>query len=409
MKKRMLSIALIAMLVLAGCTEQADRPVTLTFWTTTQSAETEFFANRIAQFQQEHPNIKVEIAEVPFNSATNQFKTAILGNQTIDIFRADNSWIPEYADLGILYPLTAVAGTGDLESYIDSAIRSAQYQGIQYGLPTVMEAPALLYNKRLLKEAGFEQAPQTMEEMLAAAKAVTSKDRYGLFLTDDSYFALPYLWAFGGGTMTDDRQIEIASDNSRQAFEFMISLRQKGVTQPYPDFSDGYNNMMRDFKDGKAAMIINGPWAVSDILSGTEFQNPDNLGIAPVPKGPGGQGSPVGGHSLVVSKYSEHPQESYELIRYLTNTESQLIQSQMLKTLPTQKSAYEDAVLATDPIIQGFKAQLDAAKARPAIPEGAQMFTDFTPNLSAMLLELQTVDEGVRKIEDSWKKLLKIN
>ncbi|MGF7047479.1 arabinogalactan oligomer/maltooligosaccharide transport system substrate-binding protein [Paenibacillus sp. DS2015] len=409
MKKLLTASILLMMFILTSCSELAEQPVTLTFWSTTDGEETTFFQERINAFQKEHPNVKVTMVQVPFATASNQFKTAMLGSQTIDVFRSDNSWIPEYADLDILYPLNTLASDADLSSYVESALKSDEYQGNLYGLPSVLEAPALLYNKRLLKEAGYSTPPATMDDLFGVAKAVTQKNRYGIYISENSYYALPYLWAFGGGTITDDRKIEIASEDSKKGFEFMLKLRQEKVTQPYPDFTDSYNKMMNDFKEGKSAMIINGPWAVTDVLTGSEFKDATNLGISQIPKGPKGQGSPIGGHSLVISKYSKVPQEAYELIRYLTSAETQLLQSQKLKTLPTQVSVYEDEMLASDPIVQGFKEQVDTAKARPLIPEGAQMFNDFSPNLTDILLGKQTVQEGVTHIETAWKSLLKID
>lgn len=401
-----LLISALLSVLLASCGKSAEEKVTITFWGTTEGKETEFFEKRIQSFEKEHPGIKVNMVHVPFGVSSNQYKTAILGDETVDAFRADNSWIPEYAELDILYPLNELATQEDLSTYVESALQSTKYKEKVYGLPSVIEAPALMYNKRLLKEAGYDNAPTTMDEMLEMAQAITDGNQYGIYLHDDSYFAMPYLWAFGGGTITDDRKIEIASPNSVKAFEFMRKLKEEGVTQPYPTFEDGYNVMMKDFKEGKTAMIINGPWAVADILSAPEFKQSDNLGIAPIPKGPGGQGSPVGGHSLVISKYSKHPKETYEFISYLTNAESETLQAKELKTLPTQSAAYQDESLKSDPIVQSFKAQLDAAKARPSIPEGAQMFGDFTPNLADILLGNQSAQEGAQRIQAAWKDML---
>lgn len=411
MRRRLALIGIIAVLLgLVSCSspDSSEAPVTLTFWTTTSSPETAFFQERIAVFEKEHPNIKVSMARHEFPFATNEFKTAVLGDQKVDVFRADNTWIPEYANLNIISPLNTLAQGKDLPGFVDSALNAATYQGNVYGFPSVMEVPALLYNKRILGEAGFTHPPQTMDELMKMAKALTGKGRYGIYVTEDSYFALPYLWAFGGGMITDQRQIQIASDHSRQAFAFMLKLRQAGVTQSYPDFNNWYATMMDDFTHGRSAMIINGPWAIHDLLSGAEFKDPDNIGIAPIPRGPVGQGSPIGGHSLVINKYTSHPKESYELIRFLTSTETEVLQSQQFKTLPTQKAAYTDPRLASDLLVQGFRTQLDVAKTQPKIPESAKLFMDFTPNLNAMLLEKESVDEGVRKIENSWRSLLKV-
>ncbi|MWC30865.1 extracellular solute-binding protein [Paenibacillus sp. MMS18-CY102] len=409
MKKLLAPAAIITMLFLAAaCGQSSSKPsgVALTFWTTTSGDETAFFKNRIAAFEAEHPNVTVTMKQLPFANATNEFKNAILGDQNVDVFRSDNTLIPEYAELDILYPLESIAEPSDLDSFVPSALTSTTYLGHVFGLPSVLEVPALLYNKQLLREAGLTHPPQTMDEMMGIAKATTTVGHYGIFVTEDSYFALPYLWAFGGGTVTDKREIKIATEQSQQAIAFMRKLWEDGLTQPYNDFQDWYGRMMNDFGEGRSAMIINGPWAIHDLLQSNAFADPSNLGIAPIPKGPGGQGSPIGGHSLVINKYSEHPEESYALIRFLTSPETQVLQSHTFRTLPTQTSAYEDAQLAADPVYQGFKAQLSVAKSRPMIPEGAKLFRDFTSNLNAMLLGKESIPDGTLKIEAAWKSIL---
>ncbi|MBB3114355.1 arabinogalactan oligomer/maltooligosaccharide transport system substrate-binding protein [Paenibacillus phyllosphaerae] len=408
MNIRILAILLLVALMLSSCTGKgsADEPVLLSFWTTNSSEETEFLKKRIEAFSKANPTIRVKVEQHTFPFATSEFKTAVLGDQSVDIFRADNTWVPEYAELDIIYPLNQLADADALSGYIPSTLTPLRYQGKLYGLPSVIEVPALLYNKRLLSEAGFTKPPDTMDDMLTMAKALTSNGHYGLFMPDDSYYALPYLWAFGGGMVSEDGKILIASEESQRALSFMVRLRQEGVTQPYADFADWYNRMMSDFVNGKVAMIFNGPWAMVDLMNGKEFKQTDYLGIAPIPKGPEGQGSPIGGHSFVINKYSKHPRESLTLIAYLTNTETQVLQSRKFKTLPTQSAAYRDERLSNDKMVQGFKEPLDKAKARPVIPEGAKLFMDFTPNLNAMLLQRLTVQQGVTNIEESWSRLL---
>ncbi|UJF35495.1 extracellular solute-binding protein [Paenibacillus hexagrammi] len=410
MKKLIGALLISMLLLLSACTNGGSEisKVKLTMWTTTSKEETAFFQEQIHAFQVEHPEIQVTLSQRPFPFATHEFKTSILGDQGIDVFRADNSWIPEYAALGILYQLDSIASQEELSCFVPSALNAASYQGHVLGFPSVTEVPALLYNKELLKQAGFTHPPETMDELSVMAKALTVGSQYGIFVTEDSYFALPYLWAFGGGMVTDDRKIEIATAQSQQAFAFMRQLRQDGVTQPYPDFVDWYNKMMKDFQDGKVAMMMNGPWAIHDVLQGKSFTDSANLGIAPIPKGPLGQGSPIGGHSFVINKYSRHPKESYELIRYLTSAETQVKQSRIFKTLPTQKAAYEDPSLASDFIFQGFKQQLESAKSLPKIPENSKLYRDFTPHVHAMLLGKETVQEGVLSIERSWFELLRL-
>src|SRR3569832_1947720 len=120
----------------------------------------------------------------------------------------------------------------------------------------------------MLKEAGFHHPPETLDVMLSMANAVTTVGQYGIFVTEDSYFALPYLWAFGSSMVTDKREIEIDTEQSQQALSFMRKLWVENVTQPYNDFQDWYGRMMNDFNEGRSDMIMNGPWAIHDLLKG---------------------------------------------------------------------------------------------------------------------------------------------
>ncbi|MFC0212614.1 extracellular solute-binding protein [Paenibacillus chartarius] len=409
-KHSLFIFSIIALFTTSACSRtETAQPVTLTFVSTYDGKESDLFKSRVKDFEQEHPNIKVNVVDVAFGSASNYVKTAMLGDQTLDGFRSDNSWVPEFVELGLLQPIDSMISSDDAADFNPAALESVKIKGRLYGLPTVVEAPALLYNKRILKESGFEAPPKTMDELMAVAKKVTGKGRYGIYVSDDSYFALPYIWAFGGDTITDDRKVHLVSAESVNGLAYMLQLRLNGVTQPYPDFTDSYAKMMNDFKSGKSAMIVNGPWAVSDLLSGSEFQDPGNLGIAAVPAGPGGQGSPAGGHSLVVSKYSKHPKETYRLIQFLTNAQSQARQVKEARTLPSRLSVYQNSSLASDPIVQGFKEVLNSARPRPRIPEGSLMFGDFTANVGQMLQKKITPSEAADNIEAAWRILLKLD
>jgi arabinogalactan oligomer/maltooligosaccharide transport system substrate-binding protein len=411
MKKWLTAMMIIIFLLLSSCGNQGspDSKIHLTFWTAASGAEIAFFKDRVKAFEVEHPNIQVKVVQKPLSFVTNEFKTAVLSQQTVDVFRADNTWIPEYADLDIVYPLDTIASKADLSGFGKTTLSAMTYSGHVYGLPSVMEVPALLFNKKMLEEAGFQHPPETMDELMTIAMALTDKDTYGIFLTDDSYFALPYLWAYGGGMVSNDRKIQITSEGSQHGLAFMQQLRRAGVTQPYTDFSGWHNKMMSDFKDGKVAMIINGPWAIQDLLQSKAFPDSNNLGIAPIPRGPQGQGSPIGGHSLIINNYSKYPNESFQLIRYLTSLETQIQQSQKFKTLPTQLAAYEDERITSDSLFEKFKAQLDVAKIPPMIPEGSKLYRDFTNHLNKILLEEESISEGVILIESAWKSLLNIH
>lgn len=401
-------ITILTSLLLVGCSSanEENKKVTLDFWTTTAGSETTEVLKIVEKFEKQNPSVKINVKELEFAKAANQFKTATLLNNAPDIFRSDIGWTTELADLGVLLPLDNKVSQEDKKDYFPSAFRYNEYQDHIYGIPMVTDSPALLYNKRILKEGGYDSPPKTMNELLSIAKKITNEDQYGIFISPDSYYALPYVWAFGGGMISDNNEIQIANEGSAKGIDFMMQLMNEKVSQPYPNFDNWNEVMMEDFKAGKVAMIINGPWATSDILSSEEFKDSNNLGVAPISSGPGGQGSPVGGHNLVISKYTEAPDEAYQFIDFLNSKENQVYLAKKLGTLPTRQSAYDDEELLNNQVFQGFKSQLEVAMSRPVIPEGSLLFGDFTTNLSQILSKEISVKEGLKNVSESWDYLI---
>jgi arabinogalactan oligomer / maltooligosaccharide transport system substrate-binding protein len=166
--------------------------------------------------------------------------------------------------------------------------------------------------------------------------------------------------------------------------------------------------MVNDLKSGQTAMIFDGPWEVSNILTGSAFTgNTTNLGIAGIPTGPGGQtGSPVGGQSYVIYAGTPHPAEAYKFISFMSSTASQIAIAKANHTLPTRNSAFQDPAVASDPVISAFHAIESTAVNRPVIPAGGQLFNDFDPNIQAALAGSKTPAAALNAVADAWAKLL---
>jgi arabinogalactan oligomer/maltooligosaccharide transport system substrate-binding protein len=184
-------------------------------------------------------------------------------------------------------------------------------------------------------------------------------------------------------------------------------MLESGAMGPAYDPANQYNNNQVAFKEGQAGMLINGPWASTDILSGPAFADtPENLGVAPVPAGPEGQGSPVGGHEYTIYAGSPFPDDALELIRCLNSVEHQVRLASELNLVPTVLAAYEDEGLQENAILQGFLAQMQVATNRPVIPAGGQIYTEFGPRYDAVILGEQEPQEAMDAVAEAWQQLL---
>jgi arabinogalactan oligomer/maltooligosaccharide transport system substrate-binding protein len=166
--------------------------------------------------------------------------------------------------------------------------------------------------------------------------------------------------------------------------------------------------MQTAFKTGKVAMLVQGPWSVSEDLAGSAFKGKEtNLGYAPVPAGPGGKAqAPTGGHNLAVYQGSKNLDAGYLFTQFMTSTDSQVEIAKGTGTLPTRKSAYTAEVTA-DAKIAGFKPILEqTARPRVALPQVGSLFTPLAQNYVKILQGSEDVKAGLDATAKEFQKLL---
>ena len=387
-------------------------PVTLKFWQTHNAEETDTLKGLLADLAKEYPNLKVELDTVAFAEAQGKFKTAAKAGNAPDLFRCEVAWTAELAELGYLAPLDDYLSEADRASYLDKPLAASTYKDETWALPQVTDCLALLYNRRSLATAGVTAPPKTMDELAATAAKLSDpgKGTYGFAVpSSDSYFLLPYLWSFGGSLIDEkSRTVGVDSPGAVKGLQFVLDLKGKKAVPPTFDVANDYTNQLEAFKAGKQAMILMGPWATAGILSGDAFKgDAANLGIADLPAGPGGTGSPIGGHGYSVSAACKDPDLAFAVAEFLNRPENQARFTVRNNLLPTRKAAFDIAAVKGNAIVSGFRHQLDTARTRPIIPEGASIFPALTQGFQDALRGTKTPEVALKDVAAEWRKLLK--
>ncbi len=416
MKRRFAVAAAIAAVALAatGCsssgsssntnsTDPASVSGTVTWWDTSDATnEAPNYKTLISQFEAKYPKIKVNYVNVAFSEAENKFKTAAQsGSGAPDVLRADVGWTPTFAALGYLQPLDGTPALADDSDYMDGAYGSDHYNGKIYGVPEVTDTLALLYNKAIFDKAGIAAPPKTWDEAKADAQTIEQKvpGTAGIFVNADSYFLLPFVYAQGGNYIdAASKKITLNSPQMAAAIGVAQGLAAKGVGIADTS-SNGYTNMQNAFKTGKVAMIINGPWSTADDLSGSAFTDKANLGVAPVPSGPGGQGGPTGGHNLVVYAGSKNLNASYLFIAFMNSASSQAFIASKNNTLPTRTSAYSMPEVTGNPLLAEFQAPLKVSQPRWPVAGASDVFAVVTPDYQKILSGQESVSAGLANMQ----------
>ncbi len=403
----LVAAAAVTAATLAATATAKSQATTITFWQTMNDQETVTLKSLVSQFEAANPDIKIDMVTVPFSSHGQKFTTAAQAGQGPDVMRADTAPdVQGWAAQGLLTDLTSMISASDKADFVQAAFKGAQYNGKAYAVPQTVDALALFYNKALLKKAGLTKPPATMAQLTQYCQKLGNGK--GVALRGDSYWIQPWIWGTGGGLVNmSKKQILIASKKSIAGWSAYNALFQNQCAFPDKDFSNDYGNVMTAFKNGQVAMIVNGPWSTADVLSGPQFKkNPSNFQVAVLPPGAGGQGSPIGGASFVISRNSQHADEAYKFISWLTAPAQQAVFATKNNLLPSRVSTYKLPAVKSNRLIVSFLAQLQKGTDRSAGTQGAQLYTDWTPAMQAMLSGDKTPAQAAAAVAAAWKSKL---
>ncbi|MFD3607607.1 extracellular solute-binding protein [Streptomyces atroolivaceus] len=420
MRRGITATALVATLALAatacgsddesgGSKSSGELSGTVTWWDTSNVGSEDKVFKKIAEgFEKKHPKVDVKYVNVPFGEAQNKFKNAAqAGSGAPDVIRSEVAWTPEFADLGYLAPLDGTTALKDQDDFLKQAAASTQYKGKTYAVPQVIDSMGIFYNKKMFADAGVEP-PAKIADLKTVAKKIKDKTgKSGLYLRgDDSYYFLSFLYGEGGDLVdADAKTVTVDNAEGVKAFGVVKDLVDSGAAKT--DATDGWENMMQSFKNGDVAMMINGPWAVADTLTGKEFTDKANLGISTVPAGSAAQGAPQGGHNLGVYAGSKNIDASYAFVEYMTSVEAQAQTAGELNLLPTRTSAYSKKEAVDSEIVQFFKPVVETAVERPWIPETGSLFAPLNVEYTKVLTGQTTPEKAAKATGDSYRKLLK--
>ncbi|MCX4822626.1 extracellular solute-binding protein [Streptomyces sp. NBC_01142] len=382
----------------------------ITWWDTSNEAEGPTYDKLVKDFQAEYPKIKVTRTSVSFDQAEQKFKTAAQnGKGAPDVIRTDVGWSAGFANLGYLQPLDNTPALDNVEDFLPGPLSTAKWKNETVGVPQVTDTLGLLYNKEIFKKAGIAKPPATWDEFIATAKTIKEKTGItGTQLNPEGYFSLPFLYGEGGDMLdVEGKKITVNSPEAVKAMETALKLSKSDVALK-PATTDGYVAAQTSFKDGKIAMVVNGPWSVSDDYSGKAFKDKNNLGIANIPTGSSGKaGAPIGGHNYSVYRGSKNKDASYLFVKFMSSAKSQEFTAKEINTLPTRKSAYTSAVTA-DPAKKAFQDALSVSRSRPMIPGVGDLFVAYDQHYVKILRGDVSAKEGLDALAEEWNtKLLK--
>lgn len=398
-----------AALALSGC-GRSSRQKLLKFWGA--GREGDVAAELIRGFEQEHPEIKVEVQKMPFTAAHEKLLTAYAGETLPDLCQLGNTWVPEFAALDALESLDGlVAGSKEvqLDDYFDGILASNRLDQTLFGIPWYVDTRLLYYRRDLLQQAGFSEPPQTWRQwsdMLGAIKKIVGPERYSVLLPVNEFEPLLVLALQQPSAVLRDggRWGNFRSDDFRRALTFYASLFDRGWA---PRMSNTQiSNVWDEFGRGFFSFYISGPWNIAEFKKRLppSLQNAWMTATMPGPDGPGL--SSAGGASLVVFKSSEVKSEAWLLAEYLSRPATQQRFYGLTGNMPPRRSSWALPALVESPYARAFLAQLDRVRSPPKVPEWERIATEMRLAGERVVQGAQTVDEAVVALDGKTDEIL---
>ena len=343
----------------ASSSAEAPKPEKLVVWANDDANQLKA-VEQMAEAYTKKTGITVEVSPVSGAEQVQKLALAAPSGKGPDLFYQPQDRLGDVVAQGLAAPISMDEETAD--GYSDAALQAVRYDGQTYGYPISIETYALYYNKDLAANP-----PATIEEAASTADSLTDpgSDRYGFLIVPDFYYAIPFIFNYGGYIFGGEPGGYDVSDiglNNEGAVAGLKAYQQfmKRVSIPQTLTTDVMDTL---FTEGKAATIVDGLWSLKTFKE----KLGDKLGTAALPS-INGKASPsfVGVKSWFVSSYSSSPAWAMDLAAFLTNDENAGLYYDITGEIPARKTAQEKI---EDPLYKGFTDQISNGVPMPNVPE----------------------------------------
>lgn len=337
------------------------------------------------------------IVEILNKDLTSLFKTASLTGKGPDILLWANDVSGELAQSGLIEPLDEIPFL--TENFLPVSLKAFKFKGRLYGYPYAVESLALFYNKDLVKTA-----PQSFEELETLALKINNpkKNMYG-FLYDFKtfFFSFPILNASGGyifgetASGLNPKDVGINHQGFIDGLSFLQNLNTRGLIPSSTDRGIAFEN----FKAGRLAFTIDGPWAIKDLDS-----SKINYGIAVLPTFKNKVAKPfVGVHGFMIRRSSSNKLLAREFIeKYLLSQNGIKLFYQYDNRAPARIDVLT-AISLMDPKLSILKKSAENGVAMPNIPQMASVWSAMGKALSLSLEQKMPAKKSLNLVIDQIK------
>jgi N,N'-diacetylchitobiose transport system substrate-binding protein len=355
----------------SGSGGSQDGTEELTVWLMRDTATDEYVANFEAEFEREHPELRLTIQIQEWDGITEKVTGALASNDPPDVIEVGNTQVAQYAASGGLSDLSgAVADLGG-DDWVPGLAEPGAVDGKQYGIPFYAANRVVLYRKDLFAQAGVTP-PTTRDDWLAATEKLNQGGVQGIYLPGQNWYVLAgFVWDEGGELAVREGERWRGALNTPEALAGVDFYRQLQALGNGPKDSDEAKPQQTDvFARGDVAQLIAVPGA-AELIAKANPELADQLGFFPIPGKTAGTPGAVftGGSDLVVPVASERQDGAYEVVKALAGERWQVELATTMNYVPNRTSLA--TAVAADPGAAAMAAGAVNGHATPNSPNWA--------------------------------------
>ena len=369
--------------------------------------------------------IKVNYEIVPYENTREKQVLNFNSKGDLTMALVDLVWIGEFAENGWIVPIekfTADAAITDpglnMKGFFPLILDAfGSWGGKTYGLPFDNYSGLLIYNKCMLKDAGFDKPPATYDELLnvygpkltnPARKqyAYALQSLRGETQSADSFMRM--LWPFGGSLLNNEFRSNLLSKESQAGLKFrqdLMKIMPPGVVSY--DHSEAVNALAQ----GQVAMITEWSAFYGTLTDPKTSTLGDCLGVAQEPAGPAGRLPALGGSYLAVASQATEAQQKASWIFIQWATSEEIARAYVeAGGVSGRTSIYEQADIKgrfkfVEPMVAAWQKGVPEFRPRfPAWPAISEIVAEWG---SKMMLGEVSTEEGAKQIGTRMEDILK--
>ncbi|MDL4843165.1 ABC transporter substrate-binding protein [Aquibacillus rhizosphaerae] len=415
--------------------QEEQEEVTIKFHTHGNEASYNW-SETLGAFEEEHPNINVELVILSEKGDTNEalqkLDLAAASGEQLDVLMfSDPASYAERVSLGMVAPIDEFIeeeGYKVEEEYKVNTILNDQY----YALPGKFNPWYVLVNKDHLAEAGLEVPTEwTWTEYMDYAKQLTTDDHYGTYFHGPQgggwmeYMKLALASKYENSTfIKEDGTANFDDPMFRKTLEMRVKMEKEDKSAtPYTDILSQKLHYRNNFFNQDASLVLIGSWMNTELGGTDQFPLNFDVGIAPYPTNEGSDESgytPVTTDYMSVAANSEHKEEAYTFIRWYT-TEGQVIQG---KNIPSWNGVDEsDFASIVDTILAdtvspervdkesliNVLTNAKSSKLIPPVASQAEIFQAVNDEYEKLIYGEQDIDTTIELLQETATEILESN